>query len=309
MNIFDALEEKQEIKKERVERYDANSFTYGFEIEWGDIDRTFEIPEHLGAWEFAETDIVNIHEPYKYQACDPLGTEPPMGGEINTKPTKTWPEQVDRIMEIHDLFVKNGNQPSASVVNHGHLHVFVPGLTEDPESLKRLARYVYENQEETISKVYGYYDHPEIKGSKGAKMYLKLDGGRMYPEYMIENIEKNTVDLDSFVKMHAAGKDGVSMGRPFRYGINLYCLKHTGTIEFRCLRSSVNRKEIEDSFRFAEMFIDAALNDGPSVKEILAENDLQFPPFVWNWHEYNGWVNTKWDKERGNKKRTFHEVD
>lgn len=288
--------------------YDKNDFTYGYEIEWGDIDRTIDIPDHLGSWEYAETDIVNIHEPYQFVACDPLGTEPPMGGEVNTKPTATWQEQVDRIMELYDLFVQHGNNPSASCVNHGHLHVRVPGLTEDVEGLKRLIAYIQKNQTKTIESCYGFYDAPEMKLFKGAKMYLKLDGGREMPDYMCNNILNLTKDFDHFIKLHAAGKDGVSMGRPFRYAINTYCMKHTGTIEFRCFRSSVVREEIEDQFRFAEKFIDAALNDGPSVDEILRETRYRFPPFVWNVGEYKGWSETKWDKSRGEKKRQFHEV-
>jgi len=54
--------------------YDKNTFTYGAEIEWGDIDRRMEIPPSLGKWEYAETDVVNIYPPYQYLACDPLGT-------------------------------------------------------------------------------------------------------------------------------------------------------------------------------------------------------------------------------------------
>ena len=288
--------------------YDKEKFTFGYEIEWGDIDRTLEIPEHLGAWEYAETDIVNIHEPYRFVACDPLGTEPPVGGEVNTKPTATWEEQVDRIMELHDLFVANGDQPSASVVNHGHLHVYVPGLKDDVESLKKLIAYIQKNQTDTIEACYQFRDKNEMKLLKGAKMYLKLDGGREMPDYMCENIINLTTDFDHFIKLHAAGKDGVSMGRPFRYAINTYCMKHTGTIEFRCFRSTTDRKQIEDQFKFAVAFIDAALNDGPSVEQILDEYDYDFPPFVWNPGEYKGWVNSKYDKSRGNKKREFHEV-
>ena len=302
MSIMDFIEEPRQ--KERIETYDRSTFTYGYEAEWGDIDRTLDIPEHLGKWEFAETDIVNIHDPYQFVACDPLGIEPPMGGEVNLRPTKTWQEQVDKIIELHDWFVEQGCRPSASVVNHGHLHVHVPELVDAPESLKRLAQYVFDNQEDTVRALYGFYETSEMKSLK-AKSYLKLDGGRMYPEYMIKNIQKNTVDLDSFIRMHAAGKDGVSMGRPFRYAINLYCLKHTGTIEFRCLRSSTDRRQIEDSFRFAELFIDSELNNGPSVMKILQDNKFEFPPFVWNYHEYKGWKETKWAKERGNKRREF----
>ena len=139
-------------------------------------------------------------------------------------------------------------------------------------------------------------------------MYLKYDGGRTMPDYMCDNIVNLATDFGSFIKLHAAGKDGVSMGRPFRYAINTYCMKHTGTIEFRCFRSTTDRRELEDQCKFAEAFIDAALNDGPSVKEILANYDYQFPKFVWEQFQYIGWVNTKHPKERGTKVRNFYEV-
>ena len=60
-----------------------------------DIDRRLNIPENLGKWEYCETDIINLYEPYKLIACDPLGINPPFGGEINTVPTKSWQNQVD----------------------------------------------------------------------------------------------------------------------------------------------------------------------------------------------------------------------
>lgn len=291
-----------------MKQYESNKFTWGYEIEWGDIDRRLTPPEHLGKWEYAETDIVNIHEPFKYIACDPLGTDPYMGGEINTKPTKTWQEQVDRIMELHKFFTDAGNQPSASCVNHGHLHVYVPGLKDDLAALKRLISYIKANQADTIEACYQFYETGQMKTAKGSKMYLKYDGGREMPEYMCDNIVNLATDFEHFIKLHAAGKDGVSMGRPFRYAINTYCMKHTGTIEFRCFRSTTKRDEMESQFRFAEKFIDAALNDGPSVKEILAADNYKFPPFVWDLNEYVGWEKTKWDKERGNKHREYHEV-
>ncbi len=74
--------------------YNKETFTYGAEIEWGDIDRRMAIPTNLGKWEYAETDIVNLRPPFEYRACDPLGKEPWMGGEVNMMPTKTWQEQV-----------------------------------------------------------------------------------------------------------------------------------------------------------------------------------------------------------------------
>ena len=85
-----------------MKNYDRSTFTYGFEIEWGDIDRNMPIPPELGAWEYCETDIINLREPYRGLGSDPKGVNPPVGGEINMKPTRTMEEQVDNIMKIHD---------------------------------------------------------------------------------------------------------------------------------------------------------------------------------------------------------------
>ena len=289
--------------------YDPATFTYGAEIEWGDIPRDFAVPEHLGTWEHAETDILNLYGEYALRAVDPLGIDPPVGGEINTKPTATWDQQVDRIMEIKKLFTDVGYQPTASLVNHGHIHVHVPGLVEDVESLKRLIAYIGANQQLTTEVCYQYQDHPTMKGAvKGAKTYLKHDGGRQMPAYMIENICNLATDFDHFIKLHAAGRDGISMGRPFRYAINTYCLKHTGTIEFRCFRSTTERQEIESQFAFAEAFIDAALNGGCSVQEIFEKGNYAFPPYQWNREHWDAWASTKWDKSRGKKVRNYYEV-
>lgn len=284
--------------------YDPKNFTWGYEIEWGDVPRNTVIPNHLGKWEYAETDIVNLIEPYRGLACDPLGLEPPVGGEINTKPTATWQEQVDRIIEIRDMF----EHPTASCVNHGHLHVYVPGLKDDIHALKRLTRYIRDNQHMVIDRCYQFRLHPDMSMAKTAKTYLKWDGGRPMPDYMCNNILNLANNFEDYIRLHAAGKDGVSMGRPFRYAINTYCMKHTGTVEFRCFRSSTDRKEIEDSFRFAEKFIDAALNDGPEVEDIFFDNNFTFPKFEYDHEMYVAWEKTKYDKSRGSKLREFHAV-
>lgn len=289
-------------------KYDKSNFTWGYELEFGDIRRDVPIPEHLGKWEHAETDIVNLIPPYRGLACDPLGIEPPVGGEINTKPTKTWMEQVDRTFEIIETFKALGQTPTASCVNHGHVHVFVPGLKDDIVGLKKLITYIRDNQHSAIDACYQYRVHPDMNMSKTAKTYLKWDGGRPMPDYMCNNIINKATNFEDFIRLHAAGKDGVSMGRPFRYAINTYCMKHTGTVEFRCYRSSTDRREIEDSFKFAEMFIDAALNNGPDVREILFNNKFQFPKFEYDSEMYLAWERTKYDKSRGEKKREFYEV-
>lgn len=290
--------------------FDPKDWTYGFEIEWGDVPRNIEIPEHLGSWEASETDILNMREPYAFVAADPLGLSPPVGGEINTKPTKTWQEQVDRVFEIRDYFREKGFEPTVCMSTHAHVHIHIPGLADDITALKRLSQYVYDNQMDTVEGVYGYYDDPGMKGAaKGAKMYLKYDGGRLMPEYINSNIQSLANDFDDFIRLHACGKDGVSRGRPFRYAINMYSLKHTQTVEFRCFRNTLDRDELESIYSFVEQFMTGALTTGESVSSILKRNDdLIFPEYKWDKEQWNSLVETRWDKSRGKKSRCFVKI-
>jgi hypothetical protein len=277
-------------------KYDRNTFTYGYEIEWGDIDRKMPIPEELGAWEYCETDIINLREPYRGLGSDPKGINPPVGGEINTKPTKTWQEQVDNIMKLHDMFVDHGTVPTAGCVNHGHLHIHVPGLTEDIDALKRLSLYLRDNQHMTIDRCYQFRVVPNMDLTKTAKTYLKHDGGRIMADWLATNLGTVPTDFNDWLRVHCCGKDAVTQSRPFRYGIHTYALKNSKTIEFRCFRSSVDRREIEDCFKFATEWIDAALNKGPDVQEILFSNDYKFPPFEYDHEMYVGWEKTKHER-------------
>lgn len=279
-----------------MKKYDRNTFTYGFEIEWGDIDRNMPIPPELGAWEYCETDIINLREPYRGLGSDPKGVNPPVGGEINMKPTKTMEEQVDNIMKIHDLFVAHGTPPTAGCVNHGHLHIHVPGLIEDIDALKRLSLYLRDNQHMTIDRCYQFRVMPNMEMTKTAKTYLKHDGGRIMPDWLATNLGTVPVDFEDWIRVHCCGKDAKTQSRPFRYGIHTYALKNSKTIEFRCFRSSVNRQEIMDSFRFAADWIDAALNNGPDVQELFLTNDYKFPPFEYDHEMYLAWENTKYER-------------
>ena len=188
--------------------YDKKDFTWGFEMEVGDVDRRLPLPERLGKWEFSETDVVNLNPPYRGIACDPLGIEPPFGGEINVRPTKTWKEQVDRIFEILDFYKSNGNNPTSNCISHNHIHVYVPGLKEDVDALKRLVSYIKENQHVVVDRVHAFRLHPDMASTKTAKTYLKLDCGRLMPDYMCNNIINLTKDFEHFIKLHAAGKVG-----------------------------------------------------------------------------------------------------
>lgn len=282
--------------------------TWGSEIEWGDIPRYLDIPKHLGSWEYSEVDVVNIREPYKYVAADPLGLVPPFGGEINTVPDRTYEEQLTRIMELKKFFQVAGYPPTPSMTSHFHVHVHVPGLREDISLLKKLTRYILDNQDLLAKRVGQFQKYDSMKGLKNSTSYFKYDGGRQMPEWMGRNILDLANNFDDFIRIQCCGKDGVSRGRPFRYAVNTYCLKHTQTIEFRLFRNTVERKEMESCFRLVDRFIEHALTDHKPLYDILEEEEFSFPPFVWDPEVYKGFLATKYDKSRGKKERKFVEL-
>lgn len=282
----------------------ARDFTWGCELELGDVPR-IDLGGK-GEWEQAERDIVNLRPPYQYVAADPLGIDPPVGGEINTRPTKSIAEQLTLIEEILELFPE---EPTVACLMEFHVHVHVPGLIEDIDALKRLTRYVVENQHTVVKECVAYKEHPLMADTKTARTYLKWDMGRTMPEWMAQNIETLAEDFDDFIRIQCCGKDGVSRGRPFRYCVNTYCLKHTRTIEFRCFRASLDLGLLKNCFLFVEDFMDAALNNGPPAAEILDEQGYTFPPFWYDHDQYLGWEQTKYGEGRGKKKRKYIEVD
>lgn len=288
--------------------YSKDDFSYGFEAEWGDVNRGVVIPDILGSWEHSETDIINLRAPYAYKCADPLGIAPDVGGEINTKPSISIHDQIAKIALLQQLFENNHCEPTTCITSHAHVHIHVKGLIEDLPALKRLVAYIKQNQAVTIAVCGQYRDYDEIRRYKGAKMYLKYDGGRLMPDYMCDNIINLAKDFNHFIKLHAAGKDGVSMGRPFRYGINTYSLKHTKTVEFRFFRNTLDLQLLHNCFEFCEQFLLAALNDGDSVKDLLEHYNWTFPPFKWDSLQYQGWLETKYGKERGKKQRTYYEL-
>lgn len=269
------------------------------------VRREIVIPPQWGSWEACERDGVNTEPPYRGVAFDPLGIDPPVGGEINTMPTRGWEAQVQLIEDLLEYLRSQGETPAVGCTNVGHVHVHVPGLIENPEALKRLARYVFANQADFV-RICGRYE-PREGMDAAAKRYFKLDGGRQMPQYIHDNIQKHTKDLDSFIKMHCAGKDAVSMGRPFRYAINMYCLKHVKTVEFRPFRATLDPSYLYASFQACGAFMDAALNDGPSFANLGYTAPL-FAPMDWDREMWDGFVKTKWDDKRGKKERHYIEV-
>jgi hypothetical protein len=70
----------------------------------------------------------------------------------------------------------------------------------------------------------------------------------------------------------------------------------------------MDRTQLESCFRFVQDFLDAALNTGQSVDELLSNNNYSFPPMIWDLNQFIGWEKTKHPEDRGEKVRTYVEV-
>lgn len=289
-----------------MHKFDQRNYTWGAELEWGDVSRKIELPSELGSWEYSEVGVLNLRAPYALRAVDPLGIDPPVGGEINTMPSKTRQGQVDTILALKKLFTDAGCPPTVSNINGLHFHVCVPGLTGDIEALRKLAAYNKRNQKLLFSETYDFHRDPDMRWSHTATQRLG-QRVREIPDWMSDNLQ-NAVDFEDFIRIQCCGKDGVSRGRPLRFGFNMYCLKHIGTIEVRCLGATVDDQEMSDSLEICGRYIEAALTDGPELDEILGEKEWHFAKFNYRRYEYEAWEKTRWPDERGTKVRKFVDI-
>lgn len=287
---------------------DPTTWTWGLELEWSDIPRAPLNPQ-MGTWDSGERDIVNTKGQYRGVAADPLGLEPPVGGEINTVPTRGWRGQLAIMSMLATNFALAGFPPVSGPTAHHHIHCCVPGLTQDIAALKRLACYVFDNQADFVEICGRYKWHHDM--DRAAQAYFRMDGGRKLPAYILNNILDKATTFEEFIRMHAAGKDGIRMGRPFRYAINMYCLKHTGTIEFRPFRGTTDLKYAQNAFMACEMFLKLGLSHDKKPRRFRdwhEEYGPVFAPMQWDKELWDGLQKTKHDEKRGKKVRVRKEV-
>jgi len=289
--------------------YKKEDLSFGTELEFSNIPKSKEVPKELGKWEYSELDVVNTKGEYAFKCADPRGTEVPVGGEINTIPSKNFVDQVDKIMNIIKYFKED--DVDVGLTAHTHLHVHIDGIEDDPEALARLVNYIYDNQETTLRECYAFNEDiiPKEKRFSKIKRYLKFDGGRPLPEWFKDNAVDNVDTFDGFLDAIGWGikKEPI---RYQRYHINLHALKNSKTIEFRCFRGSLDETEYLDMFAFVQEFILNGLNGGDSVQEILNKRDYKFPRMQFNEDQAIGWQDTKYDSNRcGKKNREYWQAD
>ena len=124
-------------------KYDVNSFSYGVELEYGDVHYGAQLP--AGAqWNDKDNTCVSSTG----IANDPDGKMYAYGGEINTKPTFTIEDQIDHINSINSMLFP---VPNVNYRSNLHIHIRVPELHNNLEDCKRLLNYIDRYQEQVFS--------------------------------------------------------------------------------------------------------------------------------------------------------------
>ena len=264
-------------------KYDIESFTYGSELEYGNVDRKQELPDGA-SWNNQDNTVVSSTG----IANDPLGVLYRWGGEINTRPTETIEEHIEHIEKVNKSL-----SPKPYVNNNCafHVHIRVPGLREDLSACKRLFEYITKHQEEAFSIVETYPQpnpdwHKEIlKAAK--KKYKKIKN--LHQSKVQEARAKAMMEAESTEQFFQEHAPLTEKGRMWffapRAGINLrQVFEETNTVEFRHFFGSNCLEEMESCLRWSQQFLHCALNT-PEVTpmEIFKAGNFKFPemkPFI-----------------------------
>jgi hypothetical protein len=275
--------------------YDIKDFTYGVELEYGDVYRFCDLPE--GAqWNDKDNTCVSSTG----IANDPFGKLYSYGGEINTKPTTTIQEQIEHISEINSSLCP---KPLVNYRSNLHIHIRVPGLKDDLESCKKLLQYIERYQEQAFD-IVELIPTPSKSNLSPLEYEWALKRMKRRHKSHQYKLPKNRVDAmmnatstEEFYQEHAPLTE---KGRMWyfspRAGINLRQMwEETNTIEFRHFPGTTDMVEMESCIRWCQQFLNAALNlDDVSPREFYLEQDWNFPkfqPFDFKAEQIYQWTN------------------
>lgn len=220
-------------------------WTYGAELELADLDRAKPLPLGCG-WDVRDFSMVNSDG----IAVDPKGKLHDRGGEINTAPNKTVAEQVAQFRMIMKWY------PEAAVNYRSnlHIHVRVPGLSEDLHALKRLQKLTHRYLPEVLKvlepiprpNIFAYPTEALMAGAL-KRFHRRRVSHQTFltPQRLMQQQHTNTVQafLEAEVPRSKAG--AVMWHAQPRCCVNIRQLRETDTIEFRHFPGTLSAQEFE----------------------------------------------------------------
>lgn len=262
--------------------YSIEDWTYGVELEYGNCYRHAVLPD--GAkWNDKDNTCVSSTG----IANDPHGILYEYGGEINTRPTKTIEEQIEHIALVNSSLYSP--KPIVNYRSNLHIHIRVPGLSDDLESCKKLLRYIMNHQQEAFSIVEDIpvpdrMELTDIEYEWALKRMKRRYRSHQYrlPESRTSAMLEATTTQE-FYEEHAPLTD---KGRMWffspRAGINLRQMwEETNTIEFRHFPGTLDMNEMKSCLEWCRAFLDAALNQRHVTPRDISKNSIYtFPKFA-----------------------------
>ena len=252
--------------------YSAEQFTYGIELEAIDFDWGTKRACPEGAYISSELAVVNS-DGYAFRVG-----ETTKGGELNTNPTVTIPEQVEIVRRFNELYPEAKTQHRLKF----QVHVGVPGLADDVVALKRLAEYTFRNVETFYNRHFNFTCKPICQqyGREGSVWYRYVSYDRsVMPWWRCDQVMQATTPQEfwRFYMLDKSGEYKPMQAR--RYGVNMLMLKRQGTVEFRHFFPTTKPQEVQSCLEYSREFLVAALRTGEPIDSVLDRNPhWRFPP-------------------------------
>lgn len=242
---------------------DHLGWTYGVEHELADWDQRRGLPKGEG-WGTDRKDVTMVNS--NGIAVDPKGKLYPYGGEVLTPPTELVQQQADHLK----TFTRMHPEAKVNYRSNLHVHVRVPGLVDDLESLKRIARFNRQWLREVLPLVEPIpRPWPDDRGTQAEK-----DGAMR--RYRRRRASHHTIVTDPRVEVQLAAETveaffeaecprAKSDGRPLwhlapRAAVNLRHLREdVDTVEFRHFPGTLDPDRLVTCVRWCRDYMQLAL--------------------------------------------------
>lgn len=249
---------------------DLSKITLGCELEIGDIDVRIPLPEGN---KFCKKDG-SIMNSLNGTANDPKHEFNKFGGEIQTSIASTPQELLDVVKSIYDIFgiLEDTNKNKYfNFTTNLHVHCHIPGLKDDLESLKKIAKYTQRYGRELFNLIEPIpvptkSDFTTREAFKGAwTRYKRRKRSHHYtvPKTIFTKMMAATTPQE-FYEAHAAkDKDGKFLWHlVIREAVNLkQIFSETETIEFRHFTMSKNLNKMYNAFLYPLLFLKAVFSE------------------------------------------------
>lgn len=240
---------------------DTSKWKFGAEHELADWDIRSELPSCVKR-NLDDYSIVNSNG----IANDPSGKITCLGGELNTTPTDTIEGQV----EILRIIKKSLPNAKTNYHSNLHLHISIPGLSEDLETLKYIQKRIHEDMPLYLDKIDPLVCDPTMYPSAGKEDYKiikkrinhsKVSRHKLLTSEKLNN-QLNAKTLDDFFNaeppISKAGKPLFHLAP--RLCINLRSLRDNGTIEFRHWAGTMEEDKFRNAFLWCKEYLLNVLN-------------------------------------------------